>query len=95
MLGDLFGWYLNSLAGFWGFALRIGLPQILLAIVLIAWLRRKGCFKGCCRVWSCGWCGEDSRGDRRAAPDGCCCGGPCCRRETETASEGGEDGEDV
>lgn len=94
MLGDLFGWYLNSLAGFWGFALRIGLPQILLAIVIIAWLRRKGCFKGCCRVWSCGWCGEDSREDLRAAPDGCGCG-PRCRRETEPASESGEDREDV
>ena len=88
MLGDLFSWYVNSLAEFWGFVLRIGLPQILLVILLICWLRRKGCGKksgkGCCRVWSCGCCGDNSQSSCCVAADGCgCTCGLCCCRKTD------------
>lgn len=96
---DLFSWYVNSLAEFWGSALRIGLPQILLVILLICWLRRKRCGKrcgrGCCRVWSFGCCGDDSRGSCSVAADGCAsnCGMCCCRR-TDPEHEGDEDLQD-
>ena len=52
MLGDFFSFYLTSLGEFWSSAIRIGLPQILLVILLICWLRRKGCCKS--------WCKDDS-----------------------------------
>ena len=96
MLEDLFGSYLNSLAEFWGFVLRIGLPQILLAILLICWLRRKGCGRsrggGCCRMWSFGCCARDSQGGGCVAADErvCTYGRYRCR-ETGGTDEGGED----
>ena len=95
MLEYLFASYLFSLAEFWGFVFRIGLPQILLAILFICWLlRRKGCggTKGGCRMWSFGCCGGDSQGGCRVPIEGC----PracyrCCRRETGGVDEGGEE----
>ena len=42
MFGDALSWYLTSLAEFWGSAFRIGLLQIVLIILLICWLRKKG-----------------------------------------------------
>lgn len=96
MLGDLIRWYLTSLAEFWGSAIRIGLPQILLVILLICWLRRKGCGRSfgraCCRIWSCGPCG--GRGE-----PACCeasadaCGPGRCKRDDD-AREAGSDDED-
>ena len=95
MLGDFFSFYLTSLGEFWGSAIRIGLPQILLVILLICWLRRKGsgksCSKSCCWIWSCGtggssWCcPEDDSGDRASAPCGCTCGG--CRCQVRKSAE--------
>ncbi|MCY3548216.1 MAG: hypothetical protein OXH51_14095 [Gemmatimonadetes bacterium] len=52
MLGDFFSFYVTSLVEFWSSAIRIGLVQILLVVLLICWLRRKGfgkcCWKSCC-----------------------------------------------
>ncbi len=52
---DVFNWYFNSLAEFWGMAIRIGLPQLLLVILLICWLRRRKCGKSgskSCWTWT-------------------------------------------
>ncbi|MDE2754544.1 MAG: hypothetical protein OXI83_18385 [Gemmatimonadota bacterium] len=65
MLGFI-DWYLNSLAQFWGTAIRIGLPQILLVILLICWIRRRRCRRAaagsngdsCCWAWTCGYDGD-------------------------------------
>lgn len=82
---SLIDWYLNSLAQFWGTAIRIGLPQILLVILLICWLRRKRCGKtaarssgkSCCWTWTCG-CDGDCWFCR--TPEcGCTCGCCCCK----------------
>lgn len=96
MFGDLFNWYITSLAEFWGSAFRIGLPQILLVILLICWLRRKGCGKSCgsacCRIRSCGRC-RDAAGRpccEAAAGCGCTCS-LCCCRGTDHAQEVDED----
>lgn len=92
MLGDLISWYLTSLAEFWGSAIRIGLPQILLVILLICWLRRKGCGKSreraCCWMWSCGRSGDREESDCRepSADYGC--------RGNDRAREAGGDDED-
>ena len=92
---DFISSYLTSLAEFWGTAIRIGLPQLLLVLLLICWIRRKRCArtaegasdKSCCGVWTwgtgCSWC--------QAAPCGCTCGG--CRCQTEEAQGGDEDGD--
>ena len=85
MLSDFFGWYMTSVAEFWGSAIRIGFPQILLVVLLICWLRRKGCGKSCgkscCWIWSCGSCDEDLASDCCSTGDcGCTCGGCCCQR---------------
>ena len=63
---SLIDWYLNSLAEFWGMAIRIGLPQILLLILLICWMRKKRCGKtaarssgkSCSWMWTCGCDGD-------------------------------------
>ena len=95
MFGDALNWYLTSMAEFWGSAFRIGLPQILLIILLICWLRRKGGArsrgKGCCWMWCCerddgedesDW--SDRKGDRGSSGDR-------CRRE-QAGDTGGDDG---
>ena len=96
-------WYLNSLAEFWGTAIRIGLPQILLVILLICWLRRRRCGKpgggsggkSCCWAWTCG---NDGDGWFCKVPEcGCPCGFRCCRAsdpgDDDAADVGEEDGE--
>ena len=77
-------WYLNSLAQFWGTAIRIGLPQILLVILIICWLRRKRCGKtaakssgkSCCWAWTCGYDGDCwfCRTPECGSTGGCRCG---------------------
>lgn len=100
MLGDALNWYLTSVAEFWGSAFRIGLPQILLVILVICWLRRKGGAKsygkGCCWMWCCKGGGEE---DECAWSDwdgdcGCTCGSCCCRRGGGAdEDDGGDDDE--
>ena len=96
MLGHFFDWYITSLAEFWGSALRIGLPQILLVILLICWLRRrrcrKSCGEGCCRIWSWGCWGDRAEGAccDRGDDCGCTCGLCCCRKSCD-ADAAGED----
>ena len=86
---SFFSGYFYSLAEFWSSAFRIGLPQILLIVLVVWWLKRKRCGQGgdaCDTVWSFGTrCGC------------CCCQGPCCndcccRRGTcdQTAAEAEE-----
>ena len=96
MFGDLFSWYITSLAEFWGSAIRIGLPQILLVILLICWLRRKRCGESrgsaCCRIRSCGRCGDGAERTCREAAAGCgCTRGLCCCRGNDHAREVDED----
>lgn len=81
MIGDFFSWYFDALIGFWGTALRLGLPQIVLLVLIFMWLKGKGCRKSrgksCCRDWSwgmgkwggscCSWGADDD-------------GGMCCWR---------------
>lgn len=63
MLGDFFSLYLTSLGEFWISAIRIGLPQILLVVLLICWLRRRGCGKSRSKsCWFCCWCCGDASG---------------------------------
>ncbi len=98
MFGDALSWYLTSLAEFWGSAIRIGLPQILLIILVICWLRKKGRGEawgdGCCRIWCCKRGGEegesawsDGEGD---------CGGTRGRQGGDTGGDdmGGDGGGD-
>ncbi|MDE2804908.1 MAG: hypothetical protein OXN18_07155 [Gemmatimonadota bacterium] len=96
MLGDFFSFYLTSLGEFWSSAIRIGLPQILLVILLICWLRRKGsgksCSKSCCWIWSCGtggssWCCPEDEGC------GCTCGACWCQTRKDDATEADADEE--
>lgn len=70
MFGDILSWYLTSLVEFWGSAVRIGLPQILLVILLICWLRRKGCGRACCRIRSCDRFGDKAERTCREAATG-------------------------
>lgn len=92
MFGDALSWYMTSLAEFWGSAIRIGLPQILLIILVICWLRKKGEAKsggkGCCWLWSCGWSDEEEEDCDWAGGCECRCGRCCCERA------GGTDGDD-
>ncbi len=100
MFGDAISWYLTSMAEFWGSAIRIGLPQILLVILIVCWLRRKGgagaCGKRCCWMWCCGRGGDDDEGAGSdwAGDCGCTCGA-CCRRQGDEADahEPGDDDE--
>lgn len=93
-------WYLTSLAEFWGSAVRIGLPQILLVILLICWLRRKrcgsSCGRACCRIWSCGRPGD--RAERTccaaAAGCGCACGLSCCGMNDHAREVDGDDADE-
>lgn len=95
MFGDALSWYMTSVAEFWGSAWRIGLPQILLIVLIICWLRRKGGSggwgKGCCWTWCCkrdcdeeesGW--SEWEGDR---------GSRCCKQagEADADDEGDDD----
>ena len=86
MFGDLFSWYMTSMGEFWGSSLRIGLPQILLVILVICWLRRKRCGKACgkkcCWIWSCGSCDEEEQSAccDWAGDCGCTCGLCCCQQ---------------
>lgn len=81
---SFFANYLYSLVEFWGSVFRIGLPQILLVVLVIWWLKRKRCGRddgddGCCGFWGFGpryrccraWSGPccDERGCRRGACD--------------------------
>ncbi|MDE2871742.1 MAG: hypothetical protein OXQ94_08670 [Gemmatimonadota bacterium] len=96
MFGDLFSWYVTSLAEFWGSAIRIGLPQILLVILLICWLRRQRCGRSrgsaCCRIWSCGRCGDKGDWTCCEASAGYTCGRRS-RRGDDHAREVDEDAE--
>lgn len=90
---EFVNWYLTSLAEFWGTAVRIGLPQLLLVILLICWIRRSRCGKSAgkssCGMWrwgsGCGSCGGEP------APCGCNCGR--CPCQTEAAQDEDEDGD--
>ncbi|MCY4572726.1 MAG: hypothetical protein OXF01_07970 [Gemmatimonadetes bacterium] len=53
MIGEFFSWYFGALVDFWGTALRLGLPQIVLLILILMWLRGKRSGKCCC---TCGKC---------------------------------------
>ena len=74
MIGEFFSWYVGALADFWGTTLRLGLPQIVLLVIILMWLRRSSCRKRCdesdgetsCWTWGArgGW--------------GSCC---CCRSQ--------------
>ena len=74
---DFVSWYFSSLAEFWGSAVRIGLPHILLVILLVCWLRRRKCGKvrddSCRWIWSWG-CGPRTR----CCAPGCCENCECC-----------------
>lgn len=75
---DVINWYFNSVAEFWGMAIRIGLPQLLLVILLICWLRRRKCGESSaesCWTWVCGRDG------------GCCCCRTAGAQEAEEAVE--------
>ncbi len=84
MIGDFTSWYFSALVDFWGTALRLGLPQIVLLIIILMWLRKARCRKcgdksdekSCCWIWSCGSGGWGGRGCR--AECGCTCGQCCC-----------------
>jgi hypothetical protein len=84
MLGDLLSLYLTSLGEFWSSAIRIGLPQILLVVLLICWLRRRGCGKSRSKsCWFCCWCCGDVSG---------CTDGDCGDETDEAGSScGAED----
>ncbi len=78
---DIVNWYLESLATFWGSAFRIGLPQIILLVLLVCWLRRRCCEKSrgrCGRGWARD--GGDGRGCcPKSSGCGCTCGCCCCQ----------------
>ncbi len=85
---DIVNWYLESLATFWSSALRIGLPQIVLLVLLACWLRRRCCEKSRRRCGR-GWEGGEGRGRRPRYP-GCGCTRGCCRyaaRHEEATAE--------
>lgn len=76
MIGEFFSWYFGALVDFWGTALRLGLPQIVLLILILMWLRRARCRK----------CGDESDGKsgcwtwggpRGRWGWGCCCRARC------------------
>ena len=80
MVVEFFSWYFDALVGFWGTVLRLGLPQILLLILILMWLRRARCRKACgdSDEESCGWFWSGGWGGR-----GCCrwgCGYTCSQR---------------
>ena len=84
MIGEFFSWYFGALADFWGTALRLGLPQIVLLILILMWLRGKRCGKSreksCCWTWSCGNDGMDGGSCCCCRTEcGCTCGLCCCR----------------
>lgn len=95
MIGEFLSWYFNSLAEFWGTAMRIGLPQILLVILLICWLRRRCCGKSSgksfCWMWTCG--SDDGGGSDKPSQCGCACG--CCGRNACEAQAGDEEDGDA
>lgn len=83
MLGDFFSFYLTSLGEFWSSAIRIGLPQILLVVLLICWLRRRGCGKSRSKAcWFCCWCCGDA--------SGCADGGSCDQADKAGSSCGAD-----
>lgn len=89
MIGDFFSWYFDALVDFWGGVLRLGLPQIVLLILILMWLRRARCRKACDESdeESCGWFWSGGWGGR-----GCCrwgCGYTC--RQRGSNGEGGCD----
>lgn len=101
MFGDALSWYLTSLAEFWGSAIRIGLPQILLIILVICWLRKKdeakSGGKGCCWLWSCGWSDDEEEDCSDGSDDRTCTRDRCCRERAGDEGgddEGGDDGHD-
>ena len=93
MFGDALSWYMTSMAEFWGSAFRIGLPQILLVILVICWLRKKGgakgSGKGCCWSWSCGAGDEEEESAccDWAGDCGCTCGQCCCQQGGEVDAD--------
>ena len=107
MIGDFFSWYVDSLAEFWGMAIRLRLPQILLLILLVCWLRRRGCGKSrgksggksCCWTWTCGCDGDCWFCKPPESECGCSCGCCCCKaggaREAAEAAEAAEEDGDA
>ena len=87
MISEFFGWYFGALVDFWGTALRLGLPQIVLLVLIFMWLRRARCRKcgdksggeSCCWTWSCGSGGQGGRCCCCRAECGCTCGLCCCQ----------------
>ena len=102
---DLINWYFSSLGEFWSSAVRIGLPHILLIILLVCWMRKRGCGKGrksCCS-WM--WGGRDDSScdadDCRRRPNACCqrpddcgCSCGCCRGGADSAPASAHHGGD-
>ena len=76
---EIVNWYLESLTTFWGSALRIGLPQIILLALLVCWLRRKCCERSC---WG-------MAGRYCCNPDACCTPDRSCRRSCPPCPEPG------
>lgn len=88
MIGEFFSWYFEALVDFWGTALRLGLPQILLLILILMCLRRPRCRKcgdksddkSCCWTWGrvrSRWPGRHGMRGRWGRWGWYC----CCRRE--------------
>ncbi|MDE2875248.1 MAG: hypothetical protein OXU69_11950 [Gemmatimonadota bacterium] len=100
MFGDALSWYMTSMAEFWGSAFRIGLPQILIIIFVICWLRKKGgsksCGKGCGWMWCCKGGGDEEEGawSDWEGDCGCSCGSCCCRQGGETDADDEGDGDE-
>ncbi|MCY4400724.1 MAG: hypothetical protein OXE96_15500 [Gemmatimonadetes bacterium] len=98
MVGEFFSWYVTSVGEFWSSAIRIGLPQILLVVLVICWLRRKGCGKSsdesCCWNWSWGFGSSGDESGSSCCPSegcGCTCGQCCCQAASH---DDGGDGAD-
>ena len=91
MIGEFFSWYFGALVDFWGTALRLGLPQIVLLVLILMWLRRARCRKcgdkrgdksggkSCCWTWSSGWGERGGRCCCCRVECGCTCGRCCCQ----------------
>ena len=107
MIGEFFSWYFGALVDFWGTALRLGLPQILLLILILMCLRRPRCRKcgdksddkSCCWTWGRArgrWPGMRGRWGRWGWY--CCCRtecgctcGKCCCNDGRACDMGAED----
>lgn len=89
---SFFANYLYSLIEFWGSVFRIGLPQILLVVLVIWWLKRKRCGRddgddGCCGFWGFGTRYRCCRAQGPCCYERGCRPGACDQTETEAEAE--------